>query len=737
MKTLNSKSALLASVAMFAGVLPAVGVMPAAAQQVSMEEIVVTVRKRTESLQEVPLSVTAFSQESIEQQQISNLDDLARLTPGFTMGDGFGYLDARPSLRGQSNIRGASQPTLGILIDGIDIPFRSGLNVETLDIARIEVVKGPQSALFGRGVLSGAINYVTQRPSLDKASGYAEVEGATGGLFEVRGRANAPLSPQFGVALAGRYSDFKGFFENNLTGKGTVGGHEFKTVAATALWEPSDTFSAYFRASYSDEFRESPQRHTVNPNTQTGALPTQVWFVGKVPADKNLISHNCDDCKSLEREFTWTSLTLDWDVGFGTISSLTGLTNTDINSDQDSDFAGIPASVPAGPPFFNNLNQIIIRDIETVSQELRFTSPEKERFRWILGAYYYDQKNNEAGQSILGVKPNQIIPPFTFQSDETETYAVFGQAAFDLTEQLTASAEMRWNRDELWSNGTRDGRPFPLNEVFKNYLPRFTLDFDATADTLLYMTVAKGSKPGGFNTALGAGLGTLPLNLIAFDEEKAWNYEVGVKSTLLDGRLIANAAAYYIDWTSVQIDDQFLNPNGTTLGFTSNAGKARVKGFEIGIQALPTDNIDLTLGYSYNPSRVLNVQDSRARAAGIITTGWSNLPFSSDHSVSGAVRVNGQLNSAWTWYVQLDSRFDSTQYATTANLAETGNRFVSNVRIGVEDEKWSIQGYVKNLFDSKTATNVQPFVNAQNARRVFLVTVPDPVQAGIRLRRNF
>jgi iron complex outermembrane recepter protein len=722
---------------MLAGVALVSGALPVAAQQSNIEEIVVTVRKREESLQEVPLSITAFSQESIEQQQISNLDDLARLTPGFTMGDGFGYLDARPSLRGQSNIRGASQPTLGVLIDGIDIPFRSGLNVETLDIQRIEVVKGPQSALFGRGVLSGAINYVTQRPSLNEANGYAEVEGATDGLFEFRGRANAPLSPKFAVAVAGRYSDFKGAFENNLTGAGTVGGHEFKTVAGTVLWEPSDTFSAYFRASYSDEFRESPQRHTVATNTQTGTLPTQVWFVGKVKADKNLISHNCDDCKSLEREFTWTSLTLDWDVGFGTISSLTGLTNTDVDLDQDSDFAGIPASVPAGPPFFNNLNQIIIREIETVSQELRFTSPEQDQFRWILGAYYYDQKNDEAGQSILGVKPNQIVPAFAFQSDETETYAVFGQAAFDITEQLTASAEMRWNRDELWSNGTRDGRPFPLNVVFKNYLPRFTLDYKANDDTLLYATVAKGSKPGGFNTALGAGLGTLPLNLIPFKEEKAWNYEVGVKSTMLDGKLTANAAAFYIDWTNVQIDDQFLNPNGTTLGFTSNAGKARVRGFEFGIQALPTDNLDLTLGYTYSPSRVLNVQDSRARAAGIITTGWSNLPFSSDHSISGAIRVNGDLNSNWTWYAQVDSRFDSTQYATTANLAETGSRFVSNLRIGVEDEAWSVQGYVKNLFDSDTATNVQPFINAQNLRRVFLVTVPDPRQVGIRIRRNF
>jgi|GEM_PF-3525047 len=731
MSNRSFKSAMLAGVALLAGMLPV------AAQTLNVEEIVVTVRKRAESLQEVPLSVTAFSQESIEQQQISNLDDLARLTPGFTMGDGFGYLDARPSLRGQSNIRGASQPTLGVLIDGIDIPYRTGLNVETLDIERIEVVKGPQNALFGRGVLSGAINYVTLRPSLTEAGGYAEIEGATDGLYDLRARANIPLSPKFAVAIAGRYSDFDGFYKNSLTGQDTVGGHEFKTVVGTALWEPSDVFSAYLRASYSDEFRGNPQRHTVPGNRQTGALASQVWFIGEVKADPNLISHNCDDCKSLEREFTWTSLDLEWDVGSGTVSSLTGFTKSDILLDQDSDFQGLSASLPAGPPFFNNLNQLLIQDFKTVSQEVRYTSPESDPFRWILGAYYYNQKADVAGASILGIKPNQIVPPLTLQSDETETYAVFGQAAFDITDQLTTSAEMRWNRDELWSNGTRDGRPFPLNTSFKNVLPRFTLDFNATDDTLFYMTAAKGSKPGGFNTALGAGTGTLPLNLIPFNEEKAWNYEAGVKSTLLDGKLIANAAAFYIDWSNIQVDDQFLNPNGTTLGFTSNGGKARVKGFELGLQALPTENIDLTLGYSYNPARILNQQDSRARAAGILYTGWRQLPFSSDHSVSAAIRVNGDINADWTWYAQVDSRFDSTQYATTANLAEIGTRFVSNLRLGVDDENSSIQGYVKNLFDSDTATNVQPFINAQTLRRVFLVTVPDPRQAGVRVRRNF
>lgn len=709
----------------------------AVAQDEALEEIVVTVRKRSEALQEVPLSVVAFGGIEIERQKISNLDDLARLTPGFTMDDGFGYLDARPAIRGQSNIRGASQPTLGVLVDGIDLPYRSGLNAETLDIERIEVVKGPQSALFGRGVLSGAINYVTRRPSTDSTRGYVELEAATDGLYEGRASVNLPLSEQFAVALSARYSDSSGFYKNNLTGEETVGGHEFSAVVASALWEASENFTAYLRASYSDENRENPQRHIVPANTQTGARASQVWFIGAVKADPDLITHNCDHCVGLDRQFTWTSLDLEWDVGFGTISSITGVTNTEIHNDQDSDYEGLSPDLPAFPPFFNNLRQIIIRDIDTVSQELRFTSPDDSAFQWLVGSYYYNQENNERGQSRVGIYPNEIAPPFTVQSDETETLALFGQASYDLSDQFTVSAEYRWSQDELSSNGTRDGQPFPLDETFENNLPRFTADYDFSDDLMLYASIAKGSKPGGFNTALGAGVGTLPLELIAYDEEKAWSYEAGVKSTWLDGDVIFNAAVFYVDWTNIQIDDQFMNPNGTTIGYTSNAGKAEVKGFEISTEVAASENVDISLGYSRNPARVFDAQDSRAFRAGIITTGESHLPFSSDHSLTGALRIHGAAPGGWNWYAQIDGRYDSTQYSTTANFAETGSRFFTNLRAGVDNDVWSIQGYVTNLLDSDDPVSIQPFVSTRNFRRQFLVTVSDPLQAGVRVRRNF
>jgi iron complex outermembrane receptor protein len=729
--------------ALMAGLAATIGTsLPSAgyAQTGSLDDIVVTARRREESLQDIPLSITALDLDVIQEQNISNLRDVANLTAGFTFDEGLGYVDSRPSIRGQSNIRAASQPTMAVFVDGIDLPFRSGLNGESLDIERIEVVKGPQSAFFGRGVLSGAVNYVTRRPSTEETEGYIGVEAASDELYEVQGRFNLPVTDNFALAVSGRYSDFNGFYVNNLTGADTVGGQDTKTVVGSALWQVTDDFSAYLRVSYSDEQRNQMPRHIVPSNVQTGAAPNQVWLIGEARADENKITHNCDTCVGLDRQFTWTTLNLDWDIGIGTLSSLTGFSNTELLNDQDSDFEGISPDAPAGPPFFNNLRQIIARDIDVLSQEIRFTSPDDRPFQWLIGGYYYKQENDEVGESRVGIVPNEISLGPTAQSDEIETTAVFGQISYDFTEQLSASVEVRWNRDELSSFGTRDGEPFPLNETFDNVLPRFSVQYDANDNVMFYGTIAKGSKPGGFNTALGAGVGTLPLELIPFDEEEAWSYEAGIKSTLADGRLIINAAVFYIDWTDVQIDDQFTNTDNdppTTIGFTSNAGEAEVEGFEIFLQAAATDNLDLSLGYSYNPARVINATDRRAAAAGIDTSGSRQLPFSSDWSLTGSARVHGNVGPEWSWYSQLNGRFEATQFASIANLAETGDRAFFDLLLGIENDNWSIQGYVNNLFDSRDAVSITPFVSAVNFARQFVVTVPDPRQVGVRAQFNF
>ncbi len=725
-------------------VLLAVSAAPAsaqsAAQPAGLEEVVVTARKRAENLQDVPISITALDQAQIERLNLTNLNDLSKHIAGFTWSEGFSPLDARPAIRGQSNIRGASEPTVGVFIDGGNVPWRSGLNLQTVDIERIEVVKGPQSALFGRGVLSGAINYVTRRPERE-LGGYAEATVGEAGRLDLRARLDLPATDTLSFAATARKYEFDGFYTNTLTGRDGVGAEDGEGGSLAVEFRPSEDFTAYARVSYESEFQAQSQWHQVPSNTQTGALATQRWFIGQVPVDPDLIAHNCDDCAGFTRDVTWASLNLDWQLGGGTLSSITTYNQTDLVQDFDTDFTGLSeANLPVNPVFRNNLRSIISRDIQSIGQELRFASDAQQRFRWLVGGYYYDEDVDQLVRNILGTLQPPSAFPAVPQTDAISSRSLFGSIGFDVTDRLTAGVEVRWNQDDAEIDFLFANLPRRLENTWEAWLPRFTLDFKWTPDTLLYASGAKGSKPGGFNTQLGAGNVQLPEDLLAFDEESAWSYELGVKTRLLDRRMTLNVALFKIDWSDIQVDAQFVPPPPavTTVGYTANAGKAEIEGAEIDLRFQATERLEFAAGYTYSPARVFDLQDNRTRAAGIITTpGEGQLPYSSDHTANATVAYTAPIANDWSGFSQLGAQYRSTQYATNANLAETGDRTLVDLRLGLRSERWELTGAVTNLFDDDTADNVTPFLNPQTFARAFIVAVPDPRQWSVRLRYTF
>jgi len=704
-----------------------------------LEEIVVTARKREESLQDIPVSVTAIGLGQIERLNITSLSDVARYTAGFNWAEGLSPIDVRPSIRGQSNIRAASQPTVGIFVDGVPVPWRSGLNIQTVDVQRIEVVKGPQSAMFGRGVLSGAVNYVTRRPQ-DEFGGYAETAFREDGKFEQRIRVDLPLNERAALAVNGRYMDFDdGLYRNQLTGRDGVAAEDARSIALSGLFRPTDSFTAYLRASYGDEYQAQPAYHTVPSNTQTGATANQVWLVGKAATDPKLIAHNCDDCAGVERRVAWLTANLDWDIDYGTLSSLSAWNRSDTLFDLDTDFMGIRDTDEPVNAFGNNFRAFADRDIRSISQELRFTSPEEQPLRWLVGAYYYDEEVDEDGRSILGTTlgPNDV--PSIPQTNEVSTVAGFGAIIWDINDRLTANAELRYNVEKAEVDFIFAGQPENLSETWRSWLPRVTLDYRITPDIMLYVNAAKGTKPGGFNTALGAGAVQLPEELLAFDEEEAWSYEIGAKSQWLDRRLLVNAALFYTDWDQVQVDSQFSPPPPATgvVGYTSNAGSARIRGGELEIQYQAMEQLDLALNWAYNPAKITDYQDSRATAAGISTLGERQLPYSSRQAVTASATWNQALSTTWSGFIQTDLQYQSTQYATVANLAETGSRTVVDLRLGVSSDHWELTGIITNLFDDDTALSISPFVNPQTFARNFIVAVPEERLLGVRARYKF
>lgn len=699
----------------------------------SGNQIIVTASGREQALQDTPISITAFDGDQIDRYAIENFDDLAKRTPGLNFSSVSTLTDTNPSIRGVGTARAAGAPSVGVFIDGIDIGNGTFGNVPTFDLQRIEVVRGPQSALFGRGVLAGAVNYITLRPSFDRAGGMVQASIAQGGEYVVQGRMEAPISDTFAVSVAGRYTDFNGFFENTVSGR-TIGGREAFLIngAARLQFGSEGQGEAYLRVSYSDEVQEQADWHQVPANS---TAPT--WFIGKVEFDPSLIANNGDDYAGIDRQFFRTSLHVDYEFEFATLTSRSSIGSYDFLLDQDFDFTAQP-DLPLGASLFGNFRFLDEQDISDFSQEIRLTSDTGSGIEWILGGYYRTEETRERNFSFTtnSTTPDPVNP--NLLDRDLETLALFGSLKAELSESFAITGEIRWAQDKVRerSQPRTAATAQEFSTKFDNILPRIIAELRPADDLLFYASAAKGNKPGGFNNSPGAGFAPVPDELRAFDEEIAWNYEIGAKTQLLDRRLTLNAAVFYIDWTDIQVNSQVL-VSGRPVGFTDNASSADSLGFELEFTATPSDALTLYGGLSYSPIRIKDYVDSRVSRAGITTDGNDQLGNTPDWTANAGFEYRRPVSDDWEVFWQTDASYNSTLYASVANLAETGSKTIVDMYVGLGSEKVEFTIFANNLFDNKTPSNVAPFVNPTTFARTFIVQAPRPQQFGARVKFTF
>jgi len=476
---------------------------------VALDEITVTARRRAEDLQEVPISVTAFTAVEIERRGIRSIQDIARLTPGLSFDKGFAPQDTRPNIRGLPTTRG--RPPIGILLDGIDISSESlataggssFMNLKLVDVERIEVVKGPQSALYGRVAFGGAINYVSKKPSLDGVEGSVNLDLASDGLYEARAAYNVPLiDDRLALRVNAIYSDFDGFFRNSISGE-QIGGWETKGVAAALRFQPSEATDFTFRLSYSEDTAEPrpsyyfgqavPGRNTTLalpanavglqlglPPMLGAPLPASIRYpsLGEVrSADQVQLSIDPltgRDYEGSETKALIASLVGEIDLGFATFSSLTGYTDGSALSRADADFFGAlpaPVTLPS-PGIAEPLAAAQITDLDTdvtqFSQEFRLGKLEGDGFRWAVGALYWDENYESINTSAFlnGFFRNPPFGPGNWSAGrelelrgplpgelnarDTTHYSVYAIAEYDFSPKWEVSAEARYN-DEKFS----------------------------------------------------------------------------------------------------------------------------------------------------------------------------------------------------------------------------------------------------------------------------------------------
>ena len=710
--------------------------------EMDLEEVIVTARKREENLQEVPLSVTAFNATTLQDYRMFSPEDIAGFTPGFSFVNSFGRDSDRPVVRGMSNILGA--PNASFFIDGVYVPGTIA-STELQMLERVEVIKGPQAALYGRATFSGAINYVTRRPT-NELEGQVTVTAAEHETINTNAYISGPIvQDSLYFYLGAGFSEYGGEYDNTISGD-EVGGEETTTFTGKLLWTPSDSFEASLRVTAQEDdddhiaiwLQGAEYNNCYSPDASRPSA--RGYYCGTVKTnDEVTLRTDFLPDPGIERDVLRTSLNMDWELGNGwTISSITGYQETETDRNIDVSYGGYDAlaylAAVYAPPFFDlagSFWRVQAEETETFSQELRLSSSADQRLRWSVGAYWYDSEFKQTVDDriapltsfdfLLDPAQSEQRPNSYPEVRNTENTAIFGSVEFDFTDSLTGTIEVRHATDKIeadyLSYAFTSGDKF--EEEFDSFTPRFTLTWVPSDSTTIYGNVAKGTKPGGFNDP-----GT---DQVSYDEEEAWNFEVGVKKRILGGRGTWNSALFLIDWTDQQLTFNAQRPDGTLTSFIDNVGETSVTGFETELSMMITPNWDMTANYSYINSEIDEYTSAdQAILIGCNTTAddyydciqangsveGNQTPRSPKHQASLRTMFRIPMG-AGEWFVGGDIRYEGSKYAQVHNFAQTGSRTTVGAQAGYRNDRWTVTVWGKNLTDDDTAMDILRYIDTR------------------------
>lgn len=617
----------------------------------ALEEVVVTARKVEENLQDVPVAVTALTADYLADLGINNLQEIAKVTAGLVFDSEFARGANRPVIRGQANILGGSG--VSYFIDGVYITGSID-DYDINDVERVEVVKGPQSALYGRNTYSGAIIITTRSPGEDFGAN-ARVEVAEDNQWEVSASMRGPFSDTWSGGIAVRHYERGGIFTNQFDGQ-DIGEQESSSLSGVLEWEPNDDVLVRARAYYAE--RDDGQPPVVatryfdnNCYFDNGSLygGNGRYFCGVVEP----LPINTDwPFQAPDQEDTTDtlqlSLRIDWDMtDTWSLTSITGYNDVEdtfvIDGDylptsfHVSNFAQFPIDTSSFPFTFGYVGSMTDFTFasnttnEDWSQELRFNY-QSDNMTALIGAYYFDQDThtrdirnvssaqqaaadanwfaeflrmqgfcaaNPACGSIVPLFGSTIVVPRDQNFLSTTNTAIFGLVSFDIADNWGLTLEGRYAEEEITRQaiiqdlgGTPTITP-STSATFDKFKPRVTVDWRVTDDNLLYALYALGTKPGGFNgtVAIEAGIPT-------FEEEEVDSFEIGSKNVFSNGSVIANFALFFNDVEGYQLTQNVQSGQNTTSA-TVNAGDAEILGLEAEIMAQLTDELRLTFNYAW------------------------------------------------------------------------------------------------------------------------------------------
>jgi len=747
------KAVLLGMTAMATSVAAAQGAPPvdpnaglaAGTADTAPGDIIVTARKIAERLQDVPVAITAFTAADIKSARIESIADVAKLTAGLNFTPLFGRQNQLPIIRGAAQTLGPLN--VGVFLDGIFLTGKASVDLALNDLERIEVVEGPQSALYGRNTFAGAINYITKRPS-DTLGG--EIEGTIGqnGLYKVLGSISGPLSDKVRFRVGGYYNSFDGYYRSGIDG-GRVDFDKDYGFTGTLELKPTEKLTATFRVSYVDNNDGQPPSSVIRNNAAPGiaagssvapipsigfpgysAPPRNLLYIGKVPAipltgpNVNTIALPFQLGQFGDREQTWrANATLNYEFDGATLTSLTAYDHrhADYTYDGDNTICDQPGgcrnfgfpfapAIPVGQTQFAlSSADITYRD---VSQELRLASSGKRRFDWLVGFYFYDNRTNgiDRGPGALTAAgfANYSFPR---QISTTQSYSGFGSVTWHASEAIALTGELRYEdekqRFRQGSNNLASTAPaavFDLSQRIHFWTPRVIAKYQPNRDHQVYASFARGEKEGGFNSGLN-----IFANQRSFAPEKTNTYEIGSKNDFLDHRLRVNGDVYYTDWYDQQAACQ--NPvsaggSSTNRTYTCNVAASHIYGAELTVDLRLSDAVSIAGNYAYTHARYTTFLDASLAQtlvlAGLppIDFNGKHLPYVPDHKFVISPRYNTQISDKLSFEARADVQYQSTTYLRADNLQNFGSKTLVDLRLTGRYERASLQVFVNNLFDN-------------------------------------
>lgn len=694
-----------------------------AAEPAALEEIIVSARKRDESLQETPISITSFSADSIDRRQILNVGDVSQYTPNMQFdqvspNSGFAN-SASISIRGigQTDFVLTMDPGVGIYLDGVYLNRAVGSLLDTVNVERIDVLRGPQGSLFGKNTLGGALLITSKRPGTQ----FSPEVSVTLGEFnrrDVKASLNVPVSSTFRLRLDGSLQKQDGYLDELITGD-KEGDRNSGTARITALIEPSDRLEFFLSADYSKSDEKGPAITTIDVTAENLGLPG-IWntaFGDAVCADPanpaRLANPTCfnaqwispdkqsnfaDAGNSSDVEVRGLSATVTYKGGAATLKSITAYREIEALSERDLD--GTPLDI---------WDDVITYDQEQFSQELQLSGMAmSERLNWLLGAYYATEKGDSVDKigGLFGIQSGGAI--------DNDSIAAFSQLTYGLTDRLKLTAggrytseKKRWLPDQfieegsfftfIWPAGTRLLPHVEDTIRAKEFTPMASLDFQFTKDVLGYVSYSEGFKGGGFTQRVFPPLEQIP----SFKPEFARNYEVGFKSELWGRRLRLNGAIFSTDYTDLQVN--VLRGFAPTV---QNAGDASIDGAELEFEMLPTERFRLSGGIGYLDGKYDRIAPEAGPQPGldgisadnelINTPKWSGtLSAAFDVATFAAGKLSAEISESYKSKMYKDAQNTAQLRSDDTALLDASLTFYDS------DRRWAVSAGAKNLTDEK------------------------------------